>query len=178
MKKFNKILFEINRIYVKLIDTENLKNWKIEKWRWDIPYISFVWTSNDDFINRNINSIIILESNPEINNENKFQIEINAWKDQDEQNAINLKVRKWYHKKIIELPHYKSSDAKNYIYKAYKELSALSESHLTNKNNLVQPPIDEILNYQNRILKNQGKSRYPGQNLKTLTKKVNEDGDH
>lgn len=133
MKKFNEVLLEIERFYYKLIVDKELKNTKVEKWRWDIPYISLVWISNDDFINRNINSIIIVEKNPKINTENKFQIEINAWKDQDEE-------RKWYHEKIIEIQKYESSNAKKYIYQAYEEVSALTKSNLTNKKKLTQFP--------------------------------------
>jgi len=83
---FDRVLDRIESILHNLVSAKELRQARIERWRWDIPEITLTWNRQDAAIWGSITTLLTTES--------EGRIEVNAWRDMPQAGGW---IRKWDH---------------------------------------------------------------------------------
>jgi hypothetical protein len=103
-----------------------LRQARIERWRWDIPEITLAWYGEDAAIWRSIATLLTTVS--------EGHIEVNAWRDMPQAGGW---IRKWGH----AIVHSGSVVAESSYEAAYQEVAGWDEARLMEEHALSQDAV-------------------------------------
>jgi hypothetical protein len=90
------ILDDFQKIFKEMKVSHSSPHATIERWRWDLPQISFMWLA-EDAIWRNIN--VLVDTTQGIAEPIIERVEVNAWQDVQKDNRW---IRRWWNEVLYE----------------------------------------------------------------------------
>jgi hypothetical protein len=130
-EKVDKVLDIADKVFRTLKgEKERLARADVERWRWDEPCITLIWTERveDQYVGKNIHMLVV---------EGRAEIEVNAWLDKDNGERGEKRVRSWRHEyvdavSILGLPQEKAVIEKT-IREGYAKVSSWAIEDLCNQ---------------------------------------------
>lgn len=135
-EEINKILDEVQGVFHTLLSEkpDELKQPAIERWRWDEPGITLTWIG-PDHIGRNIHASVAAPNDYRP----RLEIQVNAWKDEDQGPEGMTSGRRWRHDPvdIIDIP-FEMGPLRKVVKEGYSKVAAWNVKFL-NKQAVLAP---------------------------------------